>query len=238
MIKKNNHLAIIPARFGSKRIPNKNIKNFNGKPIISYPILAAKKSRLFREIIVSTDSNKIKKIVNKFGAKVYYLRSKKLSNDQAIIKDVLFDVIKFLKKKMLTSEYFCLLYATSPLINYYDLKKSLKVLDASSSAVDSIMAVKEFSYPIQRALGINKYGHLYMKNQKYRYARSQDFEKFYQDAGAFAWFKTDNFLKKIKRNNSVVSMPYFLKETRVQDIDNIEDWKVAEFKYKYLQKKI
>jgi CMP-N-acetylneuraminic acid synthetase len=148
MIKKNNHLAIIPARFGSKRIPNKNIKNFNGKPIISYPILAAKKSRLFREIIVSTDSNKIKKIVNKFGAKVYYLRSKKLSNDQAIIKDVLFDVIKFLKKKMLTSEYFCLLYATSPLINYYDLKKSLKVLDASSSAVDSIMAVKEFSYPI------------------------------------------------------------------------------------------
>jgi N-acylneuraminate cytidylyltransferase len=130
------------------------------------------------------------------------------------------------------------LYATSPLINYYDLKKSLKVLDASSSAVDSIMAVKEFSYPIQRALGINKYGHLYMKNQKYRYVRSQDFEKFYQDAGAFAWFKTDNFLKKIKRNNSVVSMPYFLKETRVQDIDNIEDWKVAEFKYKYLQKKI
>jgi N-acylneuraminate cytidylyltransferase len=48
MIKNFNHLAIIPARFGSKRIPNKNIKNFNGKPIISYPILAAKKSKLFR----------------------------------------------------------------------------------------------------------------------------------------------------------------------------------------------
>jgi pseudaminic acid cytidylyltransferase len=238
MIKKFDHLAIIPARSGSKRIPNKNIKDFNGKPIISYPINAAKKSKLFKEIIVSTDSSKIKKIVNKFNAKVYYLRSKKLSNDQAIIKDVLFDIVKFLKRKMLSTKYFCLLYATSPLINYHDLKTSLRILDKSSSAVDSIMAVKKFSYPIQRALGINKQKHLYMKNKKYKYARSQNLEKFYHDAGVFVWFKTESFLNKIKRNNSFVSMPYVLDELRVQDIDNIEDWKVAEFKYKNLQNKI
>jgi N-acylneuraminate cytidylyltransferase len=238
MIKNFNHLAIIPARFGSKRIPNKNIKNFNGKPIISYPILAAKKSKLFKEIIVSTDSNKIKKIVNKFGAKVYYLRSKKLSNDKAVINEVLFDIINFLKKNMLSSKYFCLLYATSPLINFYDLKKSLKILDASRAAVDSIIAVKEFSYPIQRALAINKHRHLYMKNKKYKNARSQDLEKLYHDAGVFVWFKTESFLNKIKSNNSFVSMPYVLEDLRVQDIDDIEDWKVAEFKYKYLQKKI
>jgi N-acylneuraminate cytidylyltransferase len=232
------NICIIPARSGSKRIPNKNIKDFNGKPIISYSILAAKKSKLFGEIIVSTDSDKIKKIVNKFGAKVYYLRSKKLSNDQAAINDVLFDIIKFLKSKMLSTKYFCLLYATSPLINYHDLKKSLQILDKSKSTVDSITAVKQFSYPIQRALAINKQKHLYMKNKIYKYARSQDLEKFYHDAGVFSWFKTDNFLKKTKRNNTFISIPYFLKELIVQDIDNIEDWKVAEFKYKYLNKKI
>jgi len=232
------NVAIIPARSGSKRIHNKNIKDFNGRPIISYPILAAKKSKLFKEIIVSTDSYKIKKIVNKFGAKVYHLRSKKLSNDHAVIKDVLFDIIKFLKKKMLSTKYFCLIYATSPLINFYDLKKSLRILDKSNSVVDSIMAVKKFSYPIQRALGINKKKHLYMRNKKYKNARSQDLEKSYHDAGVFSWFKTDNFLNKIKSNSSIISLPFVLEELRVQDIDNIEDWKVAEFKYKILKQKI
>ena len=86
------NLAIIPARSGSKRIVNKNIKFFLKKPIISYSITEAKKSKLFKEVIVSTDSNKIKNVANKFGSKVYYLRSNKLSNDHCPIEDVLIEL--------------------------------------------------------------------------------------------------------------------------------------------------
>ena len=75
------NLAIIPARVGSKRLPEKNIKLFFKKPILSYSIYAAKKSNLFDKIIVSTDSIKLKKIAEDFGADVPFLRPKKYSGD-------------------------------------------------------------------------------------------------------------------------------------------------------------
>lgn len=229
------YLAIIPARSGSKRIPNKNIKFFINKPIISYSIVEAKKSKLFREIIVSTDSNKVKRIVNKYGAKVYYLRSKKLSDDFTPIKKVLIDILVYLKKKFLLTEYFCLIYATAPLISKIDLQKSLRILINSSRKVDSVLAVTKFNYPIQRALEINRKGFLTMINNKYKYHRSQDLKNSYHDAGVFAWFKTDNFLRKIKKKN-IVTLPYVLSDSKVQDIDTIEDWKISELKYKFNKK--
>ena len=70
------NIAIIAARSGSKRIKNKNIKLFNGKPIIYYSIKAALKSRCFERVVVSTDSKRIAKIAIKFGAEVPFIRTK------------------------------------------------------------------------------------------------------------------------------------------------------------------
>ena len=75
------NLAIIPARGGSQRIKRKNIKLFSGKPIIYYSIEIAKKSNLFKEIIVSTDDPEIKQISSEYGATVPFLRSKELSDN-------------------------------------------------------------------------------------------------------------------------------------------------------------
>ena len=83
------NIAIIPARKKSQRIKNKNIRNFNGKPILYWSILAAKKSKLFKDIYISTDSSKIANLAIKFGAKVSYPRSIKLSNAHATIIDVI-----------------------------------------------------------------------------------------------------------------------------------------------------
>ena len=83
------NIAIIPARSGSKRIKNKNIKLFHKKPIIYYSIIAAKKSKLFSEIYVSTNSNKIKNISKKFGAKILNRPNNFLSGDKAEIMDVI-----------------------------------------------------------------------------------------------------------------------------------------------------
>ena len=87
------NICIIPARGGSKRIPKKNIKDFNGKPIISYIIEAAQKSNNFDEIMVSTDSKEIEEVAKKYGAKVPFLRSNSNANDFAILADVLVEVL-------------------------------------------------------------------------------------------------------------------------------------------------
>ena len=92
-------ICIIPARSKSVRIKNKNIINFFGKPIIAYAIDVAKESKLFKRIIVSTDSKKIAKIAIKYGAEVPFLRSKKLSDNYTTTTDVIIDSIKKISSK-------------------------------------------------------------------------------------------------------------------------------------------
>ena len=89
----NKAIAIITARGGSKRIPQKNIKEFCGKPIIAYSIEAAINSGIFDEVMVSTDSMEIAKIAIKYGAKVPFMRSEANSSDYATTSDVLAEVI-------------------------------------------------------------------------------------------------------------------------------------------------
>ena len=105
-----NTIAIIPARGGSKRIPNKNIKLFFGMPILGRTILKLKKTKLFKDIYVSTDSKKIAKIAKKYGAKVPYYRSKKLSDNFTSTQKVIQDMINFLNKKTINSSYVCCVY--------------------------------------------------------------------------------------------------------------------------------
>jgi N-acylneuraminate cytidylyltransferase len=93
-----SNIAIIPARGGSKRIPRKNIKDFLGKPIIAYSIEAVLESKLFEEVMVSTDDEEIAQIARKYGANVPFLRSQENSNDFATTVDVLIEVIEDYKK--------------------------------------------------------------------------------------------------------------------------------------------
>ena len=121
-------IAIIPARGGSKRIKNKNIKIFHKKPIIFQVISKLKKTKLFQNIYVSTDSSKIKKISEKSGAKVPFKRSKLLSNDYSSSRDVVNDMIRFLEKKEIKFDYVCCVYPTSIFISNKILSKAFKML--------------------------------------------------------------------------------------------------------------
>ena len=117
-------ICIIPARANSKRIKNKNILNFYGKPLISYAINIAKKSKLFSRIIVSTDSLKIAKIVKKYGAEVPFLRSKKLSNDYTTSTKAIIDSIKKISSE--NEEYHCCIYPTAIFTSKKDLVNAYK----------------------------------------------------------------------------------------------------------------
>ena len=231
MIKKN--ICIIPARGGSKRIPKKNIRNFFGKPIVVYSIEAALESGLFDEVMVSTDSQEIAEIAIKNKAKVPFLRSIKNSNDFASTADVVEEVLLEYKKVDREFKYVCCLYPTAPFVTSSRLKESVELLE--NSDVESVIPITSFNYPIQRSFKINNDGKVAMFYPENINIRSQDLPPAYHDCGQFYCLNVDNFLinKKIYTEDA---LPMIIPEYEVQDIDNEEDWQMAELKYKLLHK--
>ena len=226
-----SNLCIIPARGGSKRIPKKNIKSFLGKPIIAYSIEAAIQSKLFTEIMVSTDCQETAEIALRYGAKVPFLRSKKNSNDFATTYDVIKEVIDEYKKDGVKFENICCIYACAPFVTANNLKHAYQEL--INKQVDTIFPIIEYSFPIQRAVKIHN-EKIELFNIDHLNTRSQDLEKSYHDAGQFYWMKSENILKKgriITDNCGSI----IITELEGQDIDNEIDWELAELKFKLLK---
>lgn len=221
-------IAIITARGGSKRIPQKNIKEFCGKPIISYSIQAALDSGMFDEVMVSTDSNEIAEIAKSYGAKIPFMRSAKTSNDYATTSDVLMEVIREYEKRGEYFKYACCLYPTAPFVSGESLKTAMEKI--REDEVDTVIPVVTFSYPPQRGMIIQE-GRLQFKWSDYINARSQDLEKIYHDCGQFYCFDVGVFLKNGNLMMGNIA-PIILSELEVQDIDSPDDWKLAELKYK------
>lgn len=221
-------LAIIPARGGSKRIPRKNVKEFLGKPIIAYSIESALESKIFDEVMVSTDDVEIAEISKKYGAKIPFFRSPELSNDMAMTAPVLIEVLKEYEKLGQKFDYVCCIYATAPFINPKRLKEGMTLL--MSNDIDSVLPVVKFSYPPQRAL-VKKGDLIEMQYPENYNVRSQDLEPIYHDCGQFYCLKAESLIKEEKLY-CTKTMPIELPETEVQDIDSEEDWKIAEMKYK------
>lgn len=219
------NLAIIPARGGSKRIPRKNIRNFLGKPIIAYSIEAALTSRLFSEVMVSTDDEEIAGVAVNFGAVVPFMRNESTSGDYATLSDVVEEVKRHYSEAGRSFDYICCILPTSPLIKTENLEKGLKMLIEHDA--DSVRPIVRFTYPVQRALRLED-GTIRMFFPENQNARSQDMELSYHDAGQFYWMKFEPGLSGGKK------MGFELPETEVQDIDTMEDWKMAEMKYKMM----
>ncbi len=228
-------IAIIPARGGSKRIPKKNIKNFLGKPIIAYSIETALKSNLFDEVMVSTDSEEIAKIAKTYGAKVPFFRSKKNADDFASTVDVLLEVLNYYEQLNIKPEYACCIYPTAPFLTSQILIKGFDLLEKNN--FDTVFPVVKFGFPIQRAIQVNtETKKMAMFQPQYINSRSQDLETAYHDVGQFYWFKSKRLLeqKKLWTENTGVVV---ISETEAQDIDTLEDWHLAEIKYKLLLEK-
>jgi len=224
-------IAIIPARGGSKRIPRKNIKTFHGKPLIAYSIEAALNSKIFDRVIVSTDDNEIAEVAKKYGAEIPFMRPKHVSDDFATTMDVIKHSINELS---LTDDcQLCCLYATAPFVQVHDLVEASNML--SSINIDYVFSATEFSFPIQRAIKIDKNGFCNMFHTEHENTRSQDLEKAYHDAGQFYFGKVSAFQQNKPFFHSSKSKPFLLPTYRVQDIDTLEDWKRAELLFEVLK---
>ena len=222
-----SNLCIIPARGGSKRIPKKNIKKFLGKPIITYSIKTAIDSKLFDEVMVSTDDVEIAEIAKQHGAKVPFMRSAKNSDDFATTFDVIEEVINYYKNHNMEFNNICCLYSCAPFVTTDTLLIAYnKLIDKE---FDTVLPVVPYSSPIKRALRIGQ-ERIYMIFENNLNARSQDLEESFYDAGQFYWCNTNKLMltKNLFTENTGAII---ISELISQDIDNEIDWKLAELKF-------
>ena len=226
------NICMIPARGGSKRIPSKNIKAFNGKPIIAYSIEAALESNCFDQVIVSTDDNEIAEVARTYGAKVPFIRPAKLSNDYAGTIPVIKHTIEWLEGHNNTIDNVCCLYATAPFIQSQTISKAFQQL--LESKADYCFSVTSFSFPIQRSIRITQDDKVSMFYPDNFNVRSQDLEEAYHDAGQFYWGKAQAFKDELPIFSEAAS-PYILPRYLVQDIDTTEDWIRAEAMHRVLK---
>ncbi len=223
-------LAVIPARTGSKRIPNKNIKKFLGRPLIVYAIEQALSCSFIDRVIVDTDSQKIAKIAKKYGAEVPYLRPRHLATDTASINDALLYLLGRLKKEEnYIPEYILLLQTTSPLRELKDIENCWNFIKKNSATtVLTVCPTHPQLYHLSRNSGL-----IMVNNpEKKLKTNTQDWEPAYILNGCFVYIvKTPAFLREkaiITKKTKVVICPKW----RSVDLDTPEDWAMAEILYK------
>ncbi|MGS2720408.1 pseudaminic acid cytidylyltransferase [Paraglaciecola aestuariivivens] len=229
------NIAIIPARGGSKRIPNKNIKNFAGQPLIGYSIQAAQQSAVFDKILVSTDSQAVAEVALQYGAEVPFMRPEHLSNDLIGTRPVTNHAISYCIEQGTKPDFCCCIYATAPFLQSHYLQQGL--LDLKQHPAKAFaFSVTSFAFPVQRALVKTADGVAPMFAKDIA-KRSQDLPEAYHDAGQFYWGRTNDYLSD-KGIFSQHSLAVVLPRHLVQDIDTPEDWLRAELMYKaYMQER-
>lgn len=227
-----SRVGIIPARGGSKRVPRKNIRGFCGKPMIAYTITAARESGCFDHVLVSTDDPEVAGVARDFGAEVPFLRPAELSDDATHIGPVMCHAIRWLQERGTPPSLVCQLFATAPFLRPEDLREGFARLSAAPGKRFAI-AVTDFPFPVQRAVRSTPDGGIEPLYPSEIGKRSQDLEPACHDAGQFIWGRPEAFLQQ-RSVFSTDSIPIRLPRYRVQDIDTMEDWEIAEFLFRAL----
>ena len=218
-------LAIIPARSGSKRIKDKNIKLFKKQPIINYTLALCKKSKMFNKIHISTDSDQIKKIVKKKGFSIDFMRPKKLSKKNIPLIDVAKFVFKEYKKLKLKFDQIWIFSACAPLLKLHDIIRAEKIFKKFNQE-NIVIPVCEYNAPIEWAFIMKKNKlHHFFKNQKKLMTPSQNLKKKYFDLGYF-FVMSPKHLSQNFFNSKFSGCP--IPKIRAVDIDDVDDWLLAE----------
>jgi CMP-N-acetylneuraminic acid synthetase len=217
-------LCLIPARSGSKGLKNKNIKLFNGIPLILYPYNIAKQSRFITDIAITSDS---KKYLNFFKKKNIFkiLRPKKISQSKSKIYDVIIHALTKLKKHY---EYIVLLEPTSPLTSVKEIDKAIQILTSKKNNINSVVSVV-FNHKFLSVFKIDLNKDLRIKNNfKIKDLNRQNFEKKeYYFSGNFYAAKIEH-LKNVKSFIDKGTYCFPIKDSIHTDIDDIKDFISAE----------
>lgn len=227
-----NNIAIIPARSGSKGLPDKNILDLNGHPLMYYTIKAALKSGCFDTVMVSTDSEKYADIAKSCGAEVPFLRSEELSSDTAGSWDVVREVLTQYKVMGNSFDYVALMQPTSPLRNAEDIKNAFKML--SRDNVHTVVSVTEVEHPVQWCFTMPESGSMKKYAESpYNQMRRQDLETHYRENGAIYIVNASKILNRDYNYYGDNCYGYVMPRERSIDIDNNMDFIIADIYFKF-----
>ncbi|WP_052592242.1 acylneuraminate cytidylyltransferase family protein [Aureispira sp. CCB-QB1] len=216
-------LYLIPARGGSKGVPNKNIKHLGGKPLIYYSITEALKIAKKEDICVSTDSIPIKQVVESIGVEVPFLRPDEIASDTATTESVILHALDFYKSRGINYEFVVLLQPTSPLRKAIHIKEAIKLIDEDTNL---IVSVKETdSNPYYVLFQENEEGIL-EKSKKGVFTRRQDCPTVYELNGAIYIIRVSALLELGYQNLKMIK--YLMPKNVSIDIDDEIDFEIAE----------
>jgi CMP-N,N'-diacetyllegionaminic acid synthase len=219
-------ICFIGARGGSKGVPQKNIKELGGKPLIAYAIESALDSNSFNKVVVSTDDKKIAKIAKEYGAEIPFMRPKKISSDNASMDDVILHGIKKLNSQGIDFKYLVNRDCTVPFISILDIKGSIGLIE--STDCDMVCGVyKQHHNPYFNMMELNSRGFLeFSKKRKNRIISRQSAPIVYQVNGLFT-IDVKRFLK-FKKVYLPKVLPYEISPERGFMIDTEFEFQVAD----------
>jgi len=223
-------LAIVPARSGSKRIPNKNIKLLANKPLIAYSIEYALSERAIDRVIVSTDSEQILALSKKYGAEAPFLRPLEISTDEANDASCVLHALNFMKADGYQPEFIVYLRPTQPFRNYGDVGLAVKLLSENKD-LDGVRTIRDSPYPPFWMKKIDAENLIYPfinEVKEYQYSRSQDLPSTYFCDGCIDVYRVESFLSAGQMNKGKIRAIYQKTQPYV-DIDTQEDWDFAEY---------
>ena len=219
-------LVIIPARGGSKAIPHKNIKPLAGKPLIYYTIDVARQIVSDDDICVSSDDKEIIKCVEDYGLKVPFVRPAELASDTAGTYEVLLHALNYYENKGSHYDVIILLQNTSPFRTAKQVKEALLLYRPE---LEMVVSVKETATnPYYNCFEEDSEGYLKKTLESSMFTRRQDAPVTYEFNGAIYIINPDR-LKTIHMGKFTKRVKYVMDSIHSVDLDNMIDWKFAEF---------
>ena len=226
-------LFIITARGGSKGIPKKNIKILGKLPLIAYNIISAQKCNIKKRIIVSTDDPEIAEVALRYGAEVPFKRPKELATDEASSIDVVIHAMEWIEENDKEFyDYVCLLQPAAPFVTYKNIEEAIEIIQKNNS--DTLLGVKEADMNTVFIHELDENGKLsyhYGAIQRLSSLRRQDMKKQYMLNGCIYIAKWE-YMKVNKTFHGTNSEPYIMPRKQSIDIDNMEDFEMAEWMIK------
>ena len=220
-------IAIIPARGGSKRIPQKNIRDFCGKPMIGYILETARASGLFEVIHVSTDDERVRDVVEGLGFSIDFMRPATLADDHTPIMPVLKYVLETYATRGLHFDEVWQLMACAPFVTGNDLKSAADLMKTTDGS-KAVIAIAPYPVPVEWAFRRERDGRLIPMEPGMFAMRSQDFEKKYFDTGTFVIYRAETVRIATGAGSDDHYVGYELEKGQAIDIDDEDDWRMAE----------
>lgn len=225
-------VAVIPARGGSKRVPRKNVRVLDGRPLVAWAIGACLDAGVFDRVVVSTDDDEVAQVARDAGAEVPFRRDDSLSDDHTPLVPVVADAV--LALSLDPDDLVCCVYPTAAVLDPSDLAASMLLLSEQSSR-PYVVAVTSYPHPVQRALARDQAGALSMVDPEQALTRTQDLEPRWHDAGQFVWGRASAWLT----GTAVLThaLGYVVPPWRAIDLDTEDDWVRAELLHPLLRRR-